>query len=218
MALNDAIKEAREAAGLTQEQLALAIGAAGQSTIGNYERGKNEPNFETLQKISTVCGTTVIALYAAATGVAREERRPYNDEKSVDFERVPVTGRAQLGDDGYWESDDHPKSTADGYVRFSSRDRDAYAVQASGDSMKPRIRHGEYLICEPNTRVRLGDEVRVRTADGRSMIKILQSASKGFVVLESVNNHFKPITLPMSEIEYMHYVAGIAKPALFSPG
>ena len=52
----DRIRRARKDVGLTQEQLALAIGAAGQSTVGNYERSVNEPNLSTFRRIAEVTG------------------------------------------------------------------------------------------------------------------------------------------------------------------
>lgn len=43
MTFKDNLRRARNAANLTQEQLAHAIGAAGQSRIANYEKGMREP-------------------------------------------------------------------------------------------------------------------------------------------------------------------------------
>lgn len=56
------IKEAREAAGLTQLSLALAIGYKGDDAgahICRLEKGDHEPRVRTLNRIAKALGTTV---------------------------------------------------------------------------------------------------------------------------------------------------------------
>ena len=67
--LGQKIKAARDSVGLTQEQLAFAIGAAGQSTVGNYEQGVNEPAISVLHQIATVTGWP-LALFVTDTDFA----------------------------------------------------------------------------------------------------------------------------------------------------
>lgn len=50
---NIKIKELRQSAGLTQEEVALKLNIA-RGTYAHYETGKREPNFETLQKIAAL--------------------------------------------------------------------------------------------------------------------------------------------------------------------
>ncbi len=128
---------------------------------------------------------------------------------------VPVVGTAQLGDSGYWDELQHPPGQGDGAVSYPTRDRNAYALRVKGDSMRPRIRPGEFVIIEPNAIPEPGDEVLVRTRDGRSMVKLLASRRSGLVELRSVNEDHAPITLDEAEIELMHYVGGIAKSGLY---
>ncbi len=45
------LKELREKAGLSQYSFADAFGVA-QSTVGGWESGKREPNFETMQRLA----------------------------------------------------------------------------------------------------------------------------------------------------------------------
>lgn len=56
-----ALRTARKAARLTQEQLGLAIGA-GQSRIGNYESGTREPSLDELKQLANALGTSCDAL------------------------------------------------------------------------------------------------------------------------------------------------------------
>lgn len=51
----DRLRQLREAAGLTQIQLALRVGVT-QGTLANWERGARLPQLENLVKISNVLG------------------------------------------------------------------------------------------------------------------------------------------------------------------
>lgn len=122
--------------------------------------------------------------------------------------RIPVVGTAQLGDGGYWAELEHPVGAGDGYIDLPSRDPNAYAVRVVGDSMEPGIRSGHFVLCAPNAPCKPGDDVLVRTKDGRSMVKRYLYEREGAIVLESVNTEFGRITLAPDQIEVMHYVSG----------
>lgn len=129
---------------------------------------------------------------------------------------VPVVGTAQLGDHGYWHELDYPPGHGDGFVSYPSRDPNTYALRVKGDSMRPRIKPGEFVIIEPNSPPQTGDEVLVQTKDGRSMIKQLGARRNGLVELLSVNEQdHRPITIETSDILRMHPVAAIVKSHLY---
>lgn len=57
MTTGSRIKAAREAAGLTQQQLADAVQAGGgQRQVSNWEGGRRTPRRETLERIAEVLG------------------------------------------------------------------------------------------------------------------------------------------------------------------
>jgi transcriptional regulator with XRE-family HTH domain len=57
--IGDRIKAAREAAGLTQQQLADAVEAGGgRQQVSNWENSRRAPRRETLERIAEVLGTT----------------------------------------------------------------------------------------------------------------------------------------------------------------
>lgn len=60
------LKTMRMARGMTQEALADAIGTA-KSTISMYERGKREPDFETLEALADVFNVPLTALLSNDT-------------------------------------------------------------------------------------------------------------------------------------------------------
>ncbi|KGA30250.1 S24 family peptidase [Pectobacterium odoriferum] len=143
-------------------------------------------------------------------------KEPTFPEKStsLQFREVPVVGGAQLGNGGHWTSMQYPAGFGDGHIKWPTNDPNAYALRCSGDSMKPRIKDGEYVVVEPQQQYLPGDEVLVVTKDERVMVKTFLYERDGEVMVMSVNEEHLPIRFSLSEIESIHYVAGIAKPSL----
>lgn len=132
-----------------------------------------------------------------------------------DYSRVPVVGTAQLGDNGHWCELDYPIGHGDGAINYPTRDKNAYALRCIGDSMKPRIKDGEFVIVEPNTEPTPGDEVLVKAMDGRVMVKIYLYQRDGKVHLMSINEAHPPQTLALEEVDKIHPISAIVKRALW---
>lgn len=132
------------------------------------------------------------------------------EAEEVSFTRVPVMGSAQLGSEGHWVGLDN----GDGFVNWPSRDPEAFALRCKGDSMKPRIKDGEYVVVEPNHGYLPGDEVLLVTRDEQVMIKTFLYQRDGAVLVMSVNEEHPPLRFPVSDVVRIQYVAGIAKPSL----
>lgn len=126
---------------------------------------------------------------------------------------VPVKGKAMLGDDGYFDEMDYPPGAGDGYLQFYSDDPDAYALRVVGSSMEPRIRSGEFVTIEPNQTYMAGDEVLVRTQDGRAMIKVFMYHRDGEIRLLSINDAHPPLSIPETTVTLIHPVSAIVKPS-----
>jgi SOS-response transcriptional repressor LexA len=123
---------------------------------------------------------------------------------------VAVVGEVQGGPDGFISVDDYP--VGHGYAELPevrSRDISAYGLKVRGDSMRPRIKAGEYIVCEPNSEAQPGDDVVVKFTDGSAVVKELLWIREGDICLGSINNHVAPITRPLTEVAYIHRVAAI---------
>lgn len=136
--------------------------------------------------------------------------------KLGEFRRIPVVGMAQLGDNGYWCDLDYPAGYGDGYINYPSKDPQAYALRCTGDSMKPRIRDGEFVIVEPNMEAISGDEVLVKSNDGRVMVKTLLYKRNERVYLQSINEAHPSISIAIADISVIHPIAAIVKSALWN--
>lgn len=128
-----------------------------------------------------------------------------------------MVGTASLGDDGFWAEIEYPVGHGDGYIEWPTQDPNAYAIRCRGDSMRPRLKHGEFVIIEPGTEPIAGDEVLVKARDGRVMVKELVAIRDGMVRLLSVNETHGAISLALADIEVMHFVGGLARRSKWVP-
>ncbi|MEQ4665933.1 XRE family transcriptional regulator [Providencia rettgeri] len=206
MKIGTRIREIRKSKGMTILELATAIG----SDVGNISRletNKQGYSENTLVKIASALGVTVADLFTEDP--VKPDEIEYIGE--MPSGTVKVIGEAILGIDGAVDMmEEH-----NGWLKIYSDDKDAYGLKVKGDSMWPRIQSGEYVVVEPNTGVRSGDEVFVRTFEGRNMIKIFNKTRDGDYQFTSINNAHKPITLDPSQVDKMHYVAAIVKPTKY---
>lgn len=122
---------------------------------------------------------------------------------------IKIVGTAQMGNEGYW----YRLDAADGHIEFPSKDRDVYALRLKGDSMAPAIKSGWIAVCEPNHRLVPLEYVMIRLHDGESMVKELLRATDEEVTVQSVNDAYGRRTIPIEQIETIHYVSAIVAPS-----
>lgn len=211
--LGTRIAHYRNLAGMSQASLAKACGWASQSRVGNYEKDTREPSLDD------------IALMAKALRVPEERlllgdgssQIDLDDSSNVEpgppitspYRAIQIVGTAQMGTEGYW----HALDDGEGFVDIPSKDPGAYALRLRGDSMAPAIRSGWIAVCEPNGRLVPGEYVMIRLVDGESMLKELLYANDVEVSVMSLNPGYSRRTIPMEQIEQMHYVGHIVAPS-----
>ncbi|MCW9733720.1 helix-turn-helix domain-containing protein [Avibacterium sp. 20-15] len=217
--LSSRLKALMDKKNVSIQDLSNAIGVT-YEMARRYTLGTAEPRINKLEIIAEYLGTSPAWLQFGVNDSAIKGSTLNGDElkelkpKSELIKRAPIRGYAQLGREGYWEDMSYPVGIGDGYINWMSYDPDVYALKCQGTSMQPRIKHGEYAILEPNHRVINGDEVLIVTADQQVMVKVYAYERDGLVRLESINEDFAPIDILRSDIEKMHYLAGIAKSSL----
>jgi phage repressor protein C with HTH and peptisase S24 domain len=92
---------------------------------------------------------------------------------------------------------------------------DAYCVRISGDSLRPRIKSGNFVVLSPNHPYEVADEVLIVTKDGNSMIKEYLHERDGVVVLQDVNGSGERLTIQKSDIAKIHCVCAITKDPVY---
>lgn len=117
---------------------------------------------------------------------------------------VPLIGFAEAGHGGYFDDAGFPVGKGWDDIAFPEvSDENAYALEISGDSMKPTYRSGDVIIVSPASPVRKGDRVVVKTRDGEVMVKELRRKNSKTVELKSLNAEHRDRTLPMADIDWI---------------
>jgi phage repressor protein C with HTH and peptisase S24 domain len=114
---------------------------------------------------------------------------------------VPLIGFAEAGAGGYFDDGGFPVGKGWEVVPFPQvNDPHAYALEFSGDSMKPAYRDGDIIVVSPAANVRRGDRVVVKTTDGEVMVKELRRKTTKSIELRSLNSEHRDRTLSMSNV------------------
>jgi phage repressor protein C with HTH and peptisase S24 domain len=117
---------------------------------------------------------------------------------------VPLLGFAQAGAGGHFDDSGFPAGKGwDEVALPSASDEHAYALEISGDSMKPTYRDGDVIVVSPGTPIRRGDRVVVKTSGGEVMVKELKRRTAKLLELASVNPAHADRTLDADEVEWI---------------
>jgi phage repressor protein C with HTH and peptisase S24 domain len=117
---------------------------------------------------------------------------------------VPLIGLAQAGGGGYFDDAGFPVGKGWEEVAVPQvTDEHAYALEISGDSMRPAYRAGDIIIVSPGTPVRKGDRVVVKTTDGEVLVKELRRKTTKAIDLVSINVEHGDRTVPMNEVMWI---------------
>jgi phage repressor protein C with HTH and peptisase S24 domain len=146
--------------------------------------------------------TESVAKSLAATGTKVETFMTLLSETGKPaITNVPLIGFAEAGTGGYFDDGGFPVGKGWEEIAFPSvTDEHAYALEISGDSMKPAYRDGDVIIVSPAAPVRRGDRVVVKTKDGEVMVKELRRKNSKNIELKSLNSEHRDRTLPMSDV------------------
>lgn len=114
---------------------------------------------------------------------------------------VPLIGFAEAGAGGYFDDGGFPVGKGWEEIPFPQmNDPHAYALEISGDSMKPAYRDGDVIVVSPAATVRRGDRVVVKTTDGEVIVKELRRKTTKSIELRSLNSEHRDRTLQMSNV------------------
>ncbi len=196
-------REAMAAQNISQEQMAERLGVT-QGGVGHWLNGRREPKLEMINRFLAELGLPPMAV-PQADAIEVEPGPPITSP----WRKIQIVGTAQMGTQGYW----YAIENGDGYVEFPSRDPGAYALRLKGNSMAPAIKNGWVAVVEPNGQLIPGEYVMVRLHDGESMVKELLYANDVEVSLASVNDAYDRRTIPVEQIEHIHYVGAVCPPS-----
>ena len=104
------------------------------------------------------------------------------------LQSVPLLALAQAGGAGHFDESGFPAGRGwDEVALPQASDEHIYALEISGDAMKPAYRDGDIIVVSPGTPIRRGDRVVLKTSDGEVMIKELKRRTARALELAALN-------------------------------
>ncbi len=198
------LEKLAEAKGLSLSALAQKAGLDPTSFNKSKRIGadgrKRWPSTESMNKVLKATNTTVFEFMELA---GEHYQSPNN--------MIPLLGLAKAGRDGYFDSSGWPMGDWDAVEFPFTLDKKVYALEVSGNSMEPVYRDGDKLIVTPDSEIRKGDRVIVKTTSGEVMVKEFQRRSLNQVELKSLNPACDDVILAPTEILWMARVIWVSQ-------
>lgn len=179
------LKILRNRMGLTQAAVASSLGID-RSTYAKYESGQSEPNFEMLNKISALFGTTLDLLITGTSAPS-----------STGGKWIPVLGDVAAG---------IPIEAVEDIVDYEEIDAalaaagDFFGLRIKGSSMEPRIREGDVVIVRKQDDADTGDTAVVMVNGDSATVKRIKKESDGSLWLLPNNPAYDPQHFSVAEI------------------
>ena len=208
------VKQSKTPRPLTHGQVWAALDRlaerAGMSPSGLARRAGLDPTTFNKSKRITADGrerwpsTESVAKALAATNASIDTFVQLIGDGARGVQSVPLLGFAQAGAGGYFDDCGFPAGKGWDEMRAASpNDEHAYALEISGDSMRPAYRDGDVIVVSPGTPIRRGDRVVVRTTGGEVMVKELKRRTAKTLELQSLNPAMPTARLAADDVEWI---------------
>ena len=117
---------------------------------------------------------------------------------------LPLLGFAQAGAGGCFDESGFPSGKGwDEVALPSADDEHAFALEISGDQLRPAYRDGDIIVVSPGTPIRRGDRVVVKTRGGEVMVKEMKRRTAKTLELQSLNPNQADRTLAAGDVEWI---------------
>jgi phage repressor protein C with HTH and peptisase S24 domain len=117
---------------------------------------------------------------------------------------MPLLGLAQTAGAGHFDEHGYPAGKGWGQVALSTATEEhAFALEISGDALKPAYRDGDIIVVSPHTPVRRGDRVVVKTTGGEVMVRELQRRTAKTLELASLHSDEAAQTLSADDVAWI---------------
>ena len=148
------------------------------------------PSTESVAKSLAATGTPINTFVSLITEGGKASRAA-----------VPMIGFAEAGTGGYFDDGGFPVGKGWDEVALPQvTDEHAYALEISGESMKPAYRKGDVIVVSPSAPIRKGDRVVVKTKDDEVLVKELKRKTAKLIELKSLNAEHRDRTLQMNDV------------------
>jgi phage repressor protein C with HTH and peptisase S24 domain len=183
---------------------------AGMSPSGLAKRSGLDPTTFNKSKRITADGrerwpsTESVSKALAATNSSIDTFVQLIGDGARSLQSVPLLGFSQAGSGGHFDESGFPTGRGwDEVALPQASDEHAYALEISGDAMKPAYRDGDIIVVSPGTAIRRGDRVVLKTSDGEVMIRELKRRTAKALELASLNPVQADRTLDADDVAWI---------------
>jgi phage repressor protein C with HTH and peptisase S24 domain len=183
---------------------------AGLSPSGLAKRSGLDPTTFNKSKRITADGrerwpsTESVAKALAATNSSIDTFVQLIGDSARAVQSVPLLGFAQAAAGGYFDESGFPSGNRwDEVALPSADDEHAYALEISGDQMRPAYRDGDVIVVSPGTPIRRGDRVVVKTRGGEVMVKEMKRRTAKTLELQSLSLNQADRILAAGDVEWI---------------
>ena len=208
------VKQSKTPRPLTHGQVWAALDRlaerAGLSASGLAKRSGLDPTTFNKSKRVTADGrerwpsTESLAKALAATNSGIETFVHLMGDAARPALAVPLIALEQAASSGHFDEGGMPSGKAWSEVTLpSAGDDHAFALEISGDALKPAYRDGDVIVVSSATTIRRGDRVVVKTRDGEVMVKELKRRTAKALELQSLDGSRTDRTLAAADVAWM---------------
>lgn len=209
MTFGERVLALRTEKGMTQDELALAVGYKSRSTIAKIESGERDPHQSMIAAIAKALDTTPAYLmgWEEAEQSAEKDKKltkiPYTEEGTV---LVPVVGRVAAGYSCHAEENITEYIRTDGEVLKNGYNY--FWLQVKGDSMQPSLMEGDYVLVQMQDTLDRECYAVVTIDNEDGLVKIVDIQSKK-ITLTSVNPYYPPRVFEKEEMNRVRIVGRV---------
>lgn len=171
---------------------------------------EGKPRWPSTESLSKILSVTNVTMNEFTTYIHIES----SNITATIKKSIPVIGCAQAGEQGFFTDAGYPQGEGWDMVElpgFTPKDDSTYALEVSGDSMQPLYRDGDIIVVCPESNIRKGDRVVIKTTDGQVMAKELQRKTTSKIELRSLNNDHNDIILEPSQVDWIARVLWVSQ-------
>lgn len=191
MSVGTNIKQFRDQAGMTQEELADKLGVA-RSTVTQWENGWSNPRMGMVQKLAGVFHVT------SSDIVSDEPVKSPLPDKAIPVRGtsamvpVRVLGRTHAGELMDEDEIDYETEFPEGVV---SRHPGCFALRVEGDCMNRRYPDGCVVLVDPRAEPANGRAVVAEFEDGRSVLRCYYRGQSSLMLTADSFSEYEDIIL-----------------------
>ncbi|PHR91492.1 MAG: DNA-binding protein [Robiginitomaculum sp.] len=168
-----------------------------------------KPRWPSTESLSKVLNTLGVDFEDFATLVAKKNARRLGLTLGT---RVPLILLEQARDAGFFDGAGFPVGEGWSDIRIPGvRNDHVYALQISGDTMMPVLRHGDRIVVAPNEEIQCGDRVVIKTRAGEVMAVELAEMNVERIETFSINAAPTGRTLYLKDVQWIARIVWITQ-------